>query len=186
MNHEGLSIGSPLPRFGELPDVSGKSYSSKDFAEAKALVIVFSCNHCPYVQAYEERMIALQQDYADKGVRLVAINANETLHHPEDNFDEMVKRAEAKGFNFPYLRDEDQSTAAAFGATHTPEFFVFAVLPGGSEQLLQYHGKMDDSYQDASGVRERYILDAVEAILEDRRVARPETHSIGCTIKWKR
>ncbi|MGB6121112.1 MAG: redoxin domain-containing protein [Bacteroidota bacterium] len=114
MNHEGLSIGSPLPRFGELPDVSGKSYSSKDFAEAKALVIVFSCNHCPYVQAYEERMIALQQDYADKGVRLVAINANETLHHPEDNFDEMVKRAEAKGFNFPYLRDEDQSTAAAF------------------------------------------------------------------------
>jgi len=186
MNHQGLAIGAPLPQFGDLPDVSGKSYSSKDFAEAKVLVIVFSCNHCPYVQAYEERMIALQRDYAKKGVRLIAINANETLHHPEDNFDEMVKRAEARGFNFPYLRDEDQSTAEAFGATHTPEFFVFSALPGEREQLLRYHGKMDDNYQDASAVREQYLLDAVEAILGGRDVPRLETHSIGCTIKWKR
>jgi thiol-disulfide isomerase/thioredoxin len=184
-NHKGLTIGAPLPRFEDLRDVSGKTCSSEEFAEATVLVVVFSCNHCPYVQAYEQRMIALQNDYGKKGLRLVAINANETKHHPEDSFEEMVTRAEAMGFNFSYLRDEDQSTAVAFGATHTPEFFVFAPSPGEGEHLLRYHGKMDDNYQDASAVRERYLLDAVEAILEGREVARPETHSIGCTIKWK-
>ena len=186
MTQNPLPIGAPLPRFEELPGVSGRSYSSGDFAGTQVLVVVFSCNHCPYVQAYEERMIAFQRDYTGRGVQLVAINANETLHHPEDSFEEMVKRAEAKGFNFPYLRDEDQSAAKAFGATHTPEFFVFAAARGEGKLLLRYHGKMDDNYQDASAVGERFLLDAVDALLEGGEVARPETHSIGCTIKWKR
>ena len=186
MNNSTLSIGASLPQFGELPDVSGKSYSSAGLSDANVLVIVFSCNHCPYVQAYEDRMIAFQQEYADRGVRLVAINSNETSNYPEDNFDEMVKRARLKEFNFLYLRDDDQSAAEAFRATHTPEFFVFAPPDGSRRAVLQYHGNMDDDYHDASAVRERYLQDAVDAILAGTSVAKPETHSIGCTIKWKR
>jgi peroxiredoxin len=180
-----LAVGDPLPHFAELRDVSGRNYSSEDFVGASVLVVVFSCNHCPYVQAYEERMIALQRDYGDKGVQLIAINANETKYHPEDSFEQMVKRAGGKEFNFRYLRDEDQSAASAFGATHTPEFFVFAPTPEEGVHVLRYHGRMDDNYKEPTRVRERYLLDAVEAILEGREVPQPETHSIGCTIKWR-
>ncbi|HEY6952931.1 MAG TPA: thioredoxin family protein [Bacteroidota bacterium] len=180
MNTEGLKTGTSAPPFNNLPGTDGKKYSLSSFADKQALVIVFSCNHCPYVQAYEERMIALQRDYSAKGVQLVAINSNETVHYPEDNFEEMVKRAKSKGYNFPYLRDEDQSVADAYGATHTPEFFVF-----DAKRHLRYNGKMDDNYQNPSAVKTNYLRNAVDAILSGRDVAEPETYSIGCTIKWK-
>jgi peroxiredoxin len=180
MHSDSLAIGSDAPSFRSLPGVDNKSYSLQDFSGARILVVVFSCNHCPYVQAYEDRMIGFEKDYGPKGVRLVAINSNETKNYPEDNFDEMVSRAKAKGFNFPYLRDEDQSVAEAFGATHTPEFFV---LDG--ERRLRYHGKMDDNYQNPSGVKRRFLHEAVDALLSGKPVTEPETHSIGCTIKWR-
>ena len=173
-------IGSIAPSFKNLPGVDSKSYSLGDFASSKILVVVFSCNHCPYVQAYEERMIALERDYGPRGVHLVAINSNDTKNYPEDNFAEMMKRAEVKGFNFSYLRDEDQSVAEAFGATHTPEFFV---LDG--ERRIRYHGKMDDNYQKPSEVKRKYVQEAVDALLSGISVAEPETYSIGCTIKWR-
>lgn len=185
MASEVLSIGSPMPMFPALPGVDGKTCSSDDLANAKALVIVFSCNHCPYVQAYEERMIAFQSAFTPKGVRLVAINSNETANYPEDNFEEMARRAKKRGFNFTYLRDEDQRVAEAFGATHTPEFFVFAPRRGESAFRLVYHGRMDDNHQNAGAVRERYLQDAVEAALAGVPAVVPETHSIGCTIKWR-
>jgi len=125
-------------------------------------------------------MIDFQRAYAPKGVQLIAINSNETVHYPEDNFDEMVKRAKKKGFNFPYLRDEDQSIAEAFGATHTPEFFVL-----DEQRALRYHGKMDDNYQSPSDVKVHYLRDAVDALLTGKDVKQPETYSIGCTIKWR-
>jgi hypothetical protein len=125
-------------------------------------------------------MIGLQRDYAGRKVQLVAINANDTVHYPEDDFAGMVKRASLKEFPFPYLRDEDQSVAGAFGATHTPEFFVF-----DRERRLRYHGKMDDNYRDASAVKKKHLQEAIDAILSGRPVPEPETHSIGCTIKWK-
>ena len=181
-----LSIGAPLPEFKSLPDVSGRRMSASDFGTARVLVVVFSCNHCPYVQAYEDRMIAFHREYGSKGVRLVAINSNETEHYPEDNFEEMQKRAREKGFPFPYLRDDDQSVAEAFGATHTPEFFVFAAASSHARPSLQYHGKFDDNYQNPGGVKRRYVQEAVDAILAGKDVAEKETHSIGCTIKWKR
>jgi len=159
--------------------VDGKTYSLHDFSGAKILVVVFSCNHCPYVQAYEDRMIAFESEYGPRGVHLVAINSNETKNYPEDAFEEMVKRANGKKFNFPYLRDDDQSVAEAFGATHTPEFFVL-----DSERRVRYHGKMDDNYQNPSGVKRRYVQEAVDALLGGMPVTEPETHSIGCTIKW--
>jgi len=180
MATEQLSLGSLIPEFSGLPGIDGKSYSLVDFEKAKVLVIVFSCNHCPYVQAYEDRMIAFAKQYDPKGVRLVAINANETENYPEDSFEAMVKRGNTKGFPFPYLRDEDQRVADAFGATHTPEFFVF-----DRERRLRYHGKMDDNHLKPSAVKDRYLQDAVDALLRGEQVRQPETYSIGCTIKWK-
>ncbi len=180
MDAKELSIGSKSPDFKNLPGTDNKKYSLSNFAEKKILVIVFSCNHCPYVRAYEDRMIALQRDYAARGLQLVAINSNETAHYPEDNFEEMVKRAKSQAYNFPYLRDEDQSVANAFGATHTPQFFVF-----DQQRKLRYKGKFDDNYQTPSAVQSNYLCDAVDAILAGAEVPEPETYSIGCTIKWK-
>jgi peroxiredoxin len=183
---QALSIGAPLPEFKDLPDVSGRQMSASDFGSARVLVVVFSCNHCPYVQAYEDRMIALQREYGSRGVRLVAINSNETEHYPEDNVEGMKQRAREKGFPFPYLRDDDQSVAEAFGATHTPEFFVFAAASSHARPSLRYHGKMDDNYQNPGAVKRRYVREAVDAILGGKDPEEKETHSIGCTIKWKR
>jgi len=180
-----LSIGSTIPPFKDLPGIDGKIYGVNDFTSSRVLVVVFSCNHCPYVQAYEDRMKEFQSVYGLQGVRLIAINSNETVNYPEDNFDEMVKRARSRGFNFPYLRDEHQSVADAFGATHTPEFFVFAPKAGTRDFVLQYRGKMDDNYQQPAAVKRRYLQEAVESILAGRSVVEAETHSIGCTIKWK-
>jgi peroxiredoxin len=175
-----LIIGSSAPDFNNLPGTDGKKYSLKSFADKKCLIVVFSCNHCPYVQAYEDRMIALQKEYAPKGVQLVAINSNETQNYPEDRFEEMVKRAKQQGFNFLYLRDDDQSVAKAFGATHTPEFFLF-----DEQRNLRYHGKMDDNYQSPVAVKSRHLQTALDAVLAGEKIKEQETYSIGCTIKWK-
>jgi len=174
-----LKIGSTAPGFENLMGVDGRKHSLKDFEDKKGIVVVFSCNHCPTVQAYEDRMIAFQSEYGPKGFQLIAINSNETDNYPEDNEEEMVKRARKLGFNFLYLRDEDQSVARAFGATHTPEFFL---LDG--QRKLRYHGKMDDN-REHSAARINYVREAADAILADKEVSETETYSIGCTIKWK-
>jgi peroxiredoxin len=180
METDTLTIGAPAPAFNNLPGVDGKNYSLDDFKGNKLLVVVFSCNHCPYVQAYEDRMIAFAKAYGAKGVQFVVINSNDTKNYPEDDFDGMVKRAAMKGYNFPYLRDEDQKVAESFGASHTPEFFVF-----DGERQLRYHGKFDDNYKEPESVTRRYVQEAVDALLAGKPVAEPETHSIGCTIKWR-
>lgn len=174
-----LNIGSTAPGFENLQGVDGKKYSLKHFSDKKGLVVVFSCNHCPTVQAYEDRMIAFQSEYGPKGFHLIAINSNETDNYPEDNYEEMVKRARKLDFNFLYLRDDDQSVARAFGATHTPEFFVL-----DNARKLRYHGKMDDN-KEHSASRINYVRDAANAILAGEEVKEAETYSIGCTIKWK-
>jgi len=173
-----LLIGNPLPAFSGLLGVDGKPHSSTDFKES-ILVVVFSCNHCPYVRAYEDRMIEFQKTYASEGVRLVAINSNDEKNYPDDSYDEMVKRAHTKRFNFGYLRDADQAVANAFGATHTPQFFVF-----DRDRKLRYSGKLDDNWKEPAEAKEFYLRDAVEAVIAGRQVTVPETHSIGCTIKW--
>ena len=179
MHTQTLQIGSRLPEFEHLPCVNGKTYSSADFTN-QVLIIVFSCNHCPYVQAYEDRMMKLQNDYRARDVQLVAINSNDEKNYPDDNFDKMKERAAQRKFNFPYLRDEDQSVADSFGATHTPQFFVF-----DKERKLRYSGKLDDNWKEPGQVKGKYVRYAIDAILDGKEVKIQETYSIGCTIKWK-
>lgn len=172
-------IDSSMPGFN-LPGVDGKNYSADTFKDSQALVVIFSCNHCPYVQAYEDRIIELQKSYKDKGVAIVAINSNDTTNYPEDSYIHMVERAGKKGFNFPYLRDEDQKTAEAYGASHTPEIFLF-----NKERKLVYKGKIDDNWKEPEKVRTKYLQNAIDELLEGKEISVPETFSIGCTIKWK-
>lgn len=173
-----LKLGAMAPNF-DLPGTDGKRYNLGCFSDKKILVIAFTCNHCPYVQAYEDRVIALQRDYAPKGVQFVAINANETKNYPEDSFDKMVVRAQEKKFNFLYLRDEDQSVAQAYDAACTPEFYAFD--QGGA---LRYHGRLDDNYQNPKQVRSHDLQNAIEDLLAGKPVRIPLTPAIGCSIKW--
>jgi len=173
-----MNLGEQAPGFS-LEGTDGNTWSLADFAGAKALVVVFSCNHCPYVQAYEERLVALQRDYPD--ARLVAINSNDASSHPEDGFDAMVERAKSKRFNFPYLRDESQAVARAYGATHTPHLFVF-----DGQRRLAYTGKIDDNWQDAGAVKQPFLREALDDLLAGRAPRVAQTHALGCTIKWKR
>ena len=171
-------IGEKTPDFN-LPGVDGKNYSFSSFQDKPVLVVMFTCNHCPYVRAYEDRLVAIQRDYMDRGVSLIAINANETKNYPEDSFSHMVKRAKEKGYNFPYLRDEDQTVASAYGATYTPEVFVL-----DRERKLRYTGRIDDNWQQPQQVSSHDLRNAIEALLKNQSLSQTETHAIGCTIKW--
>jgi peroxiredoxin len=173
----GLALGSPAVDF-HLKGVDSKSYSLKDFADKKALVVVFSCNHCPYVQAYEDRMVQLQKDYSGKGVTLIAINSNDDHDYPEDSFENMMKRAKERGFNFPYLRDESQDIARKYGAICTPHIFAF-----DRNRTLQYKGRIDDNRYPGQ-VKTNDLRNALDALLAGKKPATQETRPFGCSIKW--
>jgi peroxiredoxin len=175
-----LKIGSQAPDFN-LIGVDGKNYSIKSFSDKQALIVIFSCNHCPYVQAYEGRIKQIQNDYRDRGVAVVAINSNEDKGYPEDSFENMKKRSNEQKFNFPYLRDEDQTVARAYDASHTPEIFLF-----DKEKKLTFHGKIDDNWQEPSKVQNHYLRNALDELLAGKEISVPETFTIGCTIKWKK
>lgn len=174
-----LELGSKAPDFS-LPATDGKDYSLDGLGAAKALCVVFSCNHCPYVQAYEDRFKALQAQYGPRGFQLLAINANDAVDYPEDGFEAMRARAAEKAFNFPYLRDESQAVARAYGAVRTPHVFLF-----DAARRLAYVGRIDDSWNAPDKVTRRELAEAVEDLLEGRAVRTPETFAVGCTIKWK-
>ena len=172
-----LQIGAPAIPF-ELPGVDGRRYSLDQYADQEALVVVFTCNHCPYAQAWEDRLIRLQREYADRGVALVAINANDPVKYPGDNFEAMQERARSREYPFPYLQDLPQTTARAYGATRTPEVFVF-----DRERKLVYHGAPDDN-SEVEQVQRHYLRDAIEAALAGKPTPIAETPPVGCTIKW--
>lgn len=174
-----LQLGEKAPDFS-LPGVDGKTWSLKDFSDAKLLIVVFSCNHCPYVVGSEDRMNAFYDDYKDKGVAMVAINSNETEGHPTDDFDHMVERAKEKGFEFPYLRDESQEVAKAYGALRTPHYYVF-----DGNRTLQYTGRMDDNPREPGQESTHELRDAVDALLAGETPAVQLTNPIGCNVKWK-
>lgn len=174
-----LDLGAKAPDF-DLPAADGKAYALKDFADKKALCVIFSCNHCPYVQAYEGRFIELQQEFGGRGGQIVAINSNDASSHPDDSFEEMVKRAKSQGFNFPYLRDESQAVARAYGAIRTPHVFLF-----DGDRKLAYAGRIDDCWDDPKKVKSRELANAFEDILAGHPVKVPETYAVGCTIKWR-
>lgn len=175
-----LRIGEKAPDFRDLVSTDGKKYSLASFEDVPTLVLIVSCNHCPYAQAYEDRMIAIQRDYMDRGVGFVAVNSNYDKDYPEDSYESMVKRAKEKGFNFPYIRDEDQSLARALSAICTPETFVF-----DKERKLVYHGRIDDN-RDPSKVTTHDLKSALDAITAGKKPAVAETRPFGCSIKWRR
>jgi peroxiredoxin len=162
-----------------LPGIDGSEHTLESYGDQAILVLVQSCNHCPYVQAWEGRMKAIQSDYAGRGVALVAVNSNDPERYPEDSFEEMGRRAAREGFNFDYLWDEDQSFARALGAERTPEVFVF-----DRERRLVYHGAIDDS-RDETAVGRQYLRDALDAVLDGREPPVAETPPSGCSVKWR-
>jgi peroxiredoxin len=175
----GMQPGTAAPEFA-LPGVDGKTYSLASFADAKALVVVFTCNHCPYAKAVEDRLIALQNDYASRGVRLCAINPNDERAYPDDSFPQMIERAAQKGFNFPYLRDESQAVARAYDAACTPDIFVF-----DARRELAYNGRFDDNWKEPEKVQRQDLRLALDALLAGKPVAGEVVPSMGCSIKWK-
>jgi len=172
-----LGLGSSAPDF-DLLGVDGRRYSLQSFKAKPVLVVIFSCNHCPYVKDYESRMVAIQRDYQGRGVQLIAINSNDDKAYPEDSFPEMVKRAMDKGFNFPYLRDDTQRVVEAYGGVCTPHVFAF-----DGNRKLRYRGRIDDS-RDPSKVASSDLRNAVDDLLKGADVRVPDTRPFGCSIKW--
>lgn len=174
-----LKLGDQAPQF-TLKGVDGRQHSLDELKGQKGIAVIFSCNHCPYVKAYEDRMIELAKEYQPKGIPFVLINANDPVKYPEDSFENMIKRAEEKGYPFPYLWDETQEIARAYAAERTPEVFLF-----DSELKLRYHGTIDDNWEDAAKATKHYLKDALEALLQGADPQVKETAPVGCTIKWK-
>ena len=171
-----LQVGDPSPEWKELAGIDDKKHSLKDLAKAKAVIVVFTCNHCPVARAYEDRLVALEEDYKDKGVELVAINVN---NMEADKLPAMKQRAEEKGFEFDYLYDPSQAIGRAFGATVTPHAFV---LDG--KHKVAYMGAIDDS-QDPSGVKQHFVRDAVDAVLAGQTPEVATSKQFGCGIQYE-
>jgi len=164
----------------ELPAVDGKTYSLADLREgSQATAVVFMCNHCPYVLAWLDRLTAVARDYAAKGVAFAGINANDPAKYAADDFAGMAKLAKERGLPFPYLHDETQEVAHAYGAQRTPEIFLL-----DADLKLRYHGAPDDNYEEDQA-RVPYLRNALEAVLVGQDPPITETPPVGCTIKWK-
>jgi thiol-disulfide isomerase/thioredoxin len=175
---KGMPAGTPIPPFA-LPGVDGNMWTQDSFADAELLVVVFSCNHCPYVIATEDRLIALQNAFAPRA-RFVLINANDAVRYPDDSFDNMVIRAREKGYPFPYLHDASQDVARAYDAACTPDIFVF-----DRERRLRYNGRIDDNWKEPEKVTRQDLRTVLEDLLAGREVSIEAVPSMGCSIKWK-
>lgn len=176
----GYDIGALAADFN-LENIDGSFVSLSDFNESKGFIVVFTCNTCPYAVAYEDRIEALNKKYAKKGYPVIAIMPNNTEIKPGDSLDAMRKRANKKGFTFPYLIDREQAVFPQYGATKTPHVYV---LQKNNEMLIvRYIGAIDDNYKDANKVVLKYVEDAVDALLMNRKVPVSKTRAIGCSIK---
>ncbi|MDO8365993.1 MAG: thioredoxin family protein [Saprospiraceae bacterium] len=176
----GYKIGDTAQDFN-LKNVNGKNVSLAGIKNAKGYIVIFTCNHCPYAKAYEQRIIELHQKYAPLGFSVVAINSNDKDVQPADSFDNMKKLAKQKKYPFPYLYDESQEVAKTFGATRTPHVYVL-----DKDRVVRYIGAIDDNSEDPGLAKEKYVGSAVEALLGGQEVAVKETKAIGCGIKWKK
>ncbi len=174
-----LHPGAPAPSFS-LPGVDGKTSRLSDFADKKFLLVVFWCNHCPYVQAWEGRMIAIARKYAASGVQVVLINSNDPEQYPDDRFEVMVARARDRSYPFPYLHDASQDVARAYGGLVTPHPMLF-----GPDRKLLFQGRMDDNHSAPEHVTHRYLEDALDAAIAGRPLPVPELPVLGCSVKWR-
>ena len=178
-----LEPGALAPDFS-LPGTDGKTYSLNDFRNARALVVIFMCNHCPYVVAVQERINELARRFKDQGVALVGINSNDAVRYPADSFEAMKVRATEQAYSFPYLYDETQSVARAYDAACTPDPYLYE-NQGDGKFALRYHGRIDDSWKDANQVQCEELAEAITQVLAGRPVRAPGIPSMGCNIKWK-
>lgn len=178
----GYEVGDTVADF-KLKNVDGKMVALSDYKDAKGVIVIFDCNTCPYSKAYNSRIIALHGKYATQGYPVITINPNDPLQSAGDSFDRMVSQAKQKGYTFPYLVDESQEVARAFGATNTPHVFIVQRI--NNEFKLVYIGAIDDSARDEAAVKRKYVEETVDGLLQGKPVISPRTKAIGCTIKWK-
>jgi peroxiredoxin len=176
----GYKVGDKAADF-KLKNVDGNYVSMSDFPDARGFVVVFTCNHCPYAVAYEDRLIELNNEFKPKGYPVIAINPNDPSLEPRDSYELMQKRAKEKGFTFPYLFDEGQKVFPLYGAQRTPH--IFLLNRSGQDLVVSYIGAIDDNYRDAGSVKEPFLANAINALLEGRKPDPDFTRAIGCTIK---
>ncbi len=180
---DGYKVGDVAQDF-RLKNVDGKMVSLANYSDAQGVIVVFTCNHCPYAKAYESRIIALHKTFAAKGYPVVAINPNDPVAYPEDSFDNMVKRAKEKSYPFAYIFDETQEIAKAYGATRTPH--IFLLKKNTNKHEVAYIGALDDNSESADAVKEKYVETAIAALIAGKTPAVTMTKAVGCGIKWKK
>jgi peroxiredoxin len=180
LSAEGYQVGDKATDF-RLKNVDGKYVSMSDYSDAKGFVVVFTCNHCPYAIAYEDRLIELNNKYKARGFPVIAINPNDPELAPQDSYENMQKRARDKGFTFPYLLDDGQEVFPEYGATRTPH--VFLLNRENDDLVVAYIGAIDDNYQNPSAVEEAFLANAIEALINGGKPEPDFTRAIGCTIK---
>jgi peroxiredoxin len=175
-----LPLGTPAPDF-QLHDTTGRMIRLADFRQSKALLVIFMCNHCPYVKHLRQGLVRLATDYLPRGVSIVGINSNDAVKYPADSPAQMAVEAKSAGYKFPYLYDETQRVAQAYRAACTPDFFLF-----DGQQRLIYRGQFDDSRPgNGLAVTGRDLRDAIDSVLAGKPVNANQKTSIGCNIKWK-
>lgn len=181
-SNNGYGVGDTVADF-KLKNTDGKMVALSDYKSAKGAIVIFDCNTCPYSKAYNSRIIELNKKYASKGFPVIAIQPNDPQVSPGDSFEEMVKLAKNKKYDFPYLFDETQQVARAFGATNTPH--VYLLKKEGNDFKVVYIGSIDDNARDEKAVSKRYVEENIEALLTGKAVPTDKTKAIGCTIKWR-
>ena len=172
------ALGTPAPNFVLPEPEADREWTLTDF-RAECMVVIFTCNHCPYAQAVENRIIALARQFQNE-VDFVAISANDVENFPDDSPGKMAQRAREKGYPFPYLYDESQAVAQAYGAACTPDFFLY-----GPERQLAYRGRLDDNWKEPENVQCQDLRNAIDAVLAGKPAAEPQIAAMGCNIKWK-
>lgn len=179
----GYKVGDKAIDF-KLKNIDGKAVSLADYDAAKGFIVVFTCNHCPFAIKYEDRINSLAKKYQTNGYPVIAINPNDSVQYPADSYAAMQVRAKEKGFIFPYLLDDTQAIAKAYGATKTPHVFVLQKEKG--ELVVKYIGAIDDNTDDATAVKTKYVEQAVDELKAGKAVTTTSTKAIGCGIKWKK
>ena len=178
---EGYKVGDKATDLS-LKNVNGDMVSMKDFENARGIIVIFTCNHCPYSVLYEDRIIALDKKYKEQGFPVIAINPNDPVKQPEDSFPNMVIRAKEKGFTFPYVIDAGQKLTKEYGASRTPHVFLLEKVD--SDYIVRYIGAIDDNAKAPEDVEEPFVADAIDALLAGNKPKTDFTKAIGCTIKW--
>ncbi|WP_026632322.1 thioredoxin family protein [Dyadobacter alkalitolerans] len=178
----GYQVGDAAAAF-RLKNTDGNMVSLTDFNNAKGVIVIFTSNHCPFAKAYEDRIIALNNKFAAQGFPVIAINPSDPGTHQDDTFEKMKERAASKGYGYPYLVDESQQVAKAFGAGRTPQ--VYILQKNGAKFTVRYIGMIDDNPQDPAGVTKLYADEAVSNLLTGKPVVTTITKPVGCAIKWK-